>query len=89
MTGTPWGVVAGLVAPALAAVLWGGQYVAGVIVGYSLWWAVFGSLPGWLAYKAYQLVEWVVYVLRTRRLRGMDTPQAARKPAPPVPYDAR
>jgi Protein of unknown function (DUF1353) len=89
VTGTPWGVVAGLVAPALAAGLWGRQYVAGVIAGYSLWWALFGSLPGWLAYKAYQLVEWVVYVLRTRRLRGMDTPQAAREPAPPVPYDAR
>jgi len=88
-TGTPWAVVAGLLAPAVAAVLWGRQYVAGVIAGYSLWWAVFGSLPGWLAYKAYQLVEWVVFVLRTRRPRGTDTPRAVREPAPPVPYDAR
>jgi hypothetical protein len=87
-TGAWWAVALGLVAPAVAAVLWGSQYLAGVIAGYSLWAALFGSVPGWLTYKAYQLVEWVVYVARERRLSGMETPRA-REPAPPVPFDAR
>lgn len=87
-TGAWWAVAVGLVAPAVAAVLWGSQYLAGVIAGYSLWAALFGSVPGWLTYKAYQLVEWVVYVARERRLSGMETPHA-REPAPPVPFDAR
>ena len=80
-------MAAGLVAPALAAVLWGRQYLAGVVAGYSLWWALFGSVPGWLAYKAYELVEWVVYVARRRRLGGMDTPGPRSRT--PVPYEAR
>jgi hypothetical protein len=87
-TGPWWAVAVGLVAPAVAAVLWGSQFLAGVIAGYSLWVALFGSVPGWLAYKAYQLVEWVVYAARERRLSGMETPRA-REPAPPVPFDAR
>jgi hypothetical protein len=62
--------------------------VAGVVAGYSLWWALFGSVPGWLAYKVYELVEWVVYVARRRRLGGMDTTRKAGA-APPVPYEAR
>ena len=88
VAGVPGAVAAGLVAPAIAAVLWGRQYLAGVVAGYSLWWALFGSVPGWVAYKVYELVEWVVYVARRRRLGGMDTP---REPgaAPPVPYEAR
>jgi len=82
-----WIVVA-LIAPAIAALLWGAEYAAGVTAGYSLWWIVFGSLPAWLAYKAYVLVEWVVW--RVRRLIGRapeDLPP--RQPAAPVPYDAR
>ena len=78
IAGVPGAVAAGLVAPR-SPVLWGRQYVAGVVAGYSLWWALFGSVPGWLAYKAYEARRWVVYVARRRRLGGMDTPG---KPVP-------
>jgi Protein of unknown function (DUF1353) len=78
-------VAASLVAPAVAALLWGREYVAGVVAGYSLWWIVFGSAPAWLAYKLYQAVEWLVW--RLRCLFG--SPPEPRQPAAPVPYPER
>jgi Protein of unknown function (DUF1353) len=81
-------VVLALAAPAIAALLWGPEYAAGVTAGYSLWWIVFGSLPAWLAYKAYVFVEWAVW--RVRRLLGRSPEgMPPRQPAAPVPYDAR
>ena len=81
-------VAVALVAPAVAALLWGREVVAGLVAGYSLWWIVFGSLPAWLAYRAYQVVEWVVWRLRcaSRRRRGVPI---GVQPAPPVRYPSR
>jgi hypothetical protein len=87
-TGDPVAVALGLVAPAVAALLWGRQYVAGLVAGYSLWWVAFGSVPAYLAYKAYQVVEWVVYRLRMGSHRRRGVPVGIQ-PAPPVPYDCR
>jgi hypothetical protein len=81
-------VAFGLVAPAVAALLWGRQYAAGLVAGYSLWWVAFGSVPAWLAYKAYQAVEWVVYRLRLGAHRRRGVPVGVQ-PAPPVRYDER
>jgi hypothetical protein len=86
LTGGGPALVAGaLVAPAVAALLWGREYGAGLVAGYSLWWIVFGSAPAWLAYKAYQVVEWVVWRVRCR----VGHPPQARQPAAPVPYPER
>jgi hypothetical protein len=81
-------VAAALVAPGVAALLWGGQYGAGLVAGYSLWWIVFGSLPAWLAYKLYQVVEWVVWRFRRWSRTRRDVPLGVQ-PAAPVPYDCR
>jgi hypothetical protein len=81
-------VALGLVAPAVAALLWGRQYLAGLVAGYSLWWVAFGSVPAWLAYKAYQVVEWVVYRLRMASHRRRGEPVGVQ-PAPPVRYSDR
>lgn len=78
-------VVAALAAPVPAAVLWGNQYVAGLIAGYAVWWALLGSAPAWTAYKLYQGVEGLVWLVRRLRRRGVP---AEAVPAP-VPYDAR
>jgi Protein of unknown function (DUF1353) len=83
VTGAGWAVVLGLLGPTPAALLWGGQFPAGVIAGYSLWWTVFGSLPGWLAYQGYRLVEWVVGLVRP------GSPAPSPQPVEPVPYDQR
>jgi Protein of unknown function (DUF1353) len=87
-TGDPVAVALGLIGPAVAALLWGRQYVAGLVAGYSLWWVAFGSVPAYLAYKAYQVVEWVVYRLRMGSHRRRGVPVGVQ-PAPPVPYDCR
>lgn len=79
-------VLAALVAPLPASVLWGRQIVAGLVAGYAVWWALIGSAPAWLAYKLYQAVEGVVWLVRrlTRRRDG-----AVTDAPPPVPYDER
>ncbi|MPY91904.1 MAG: hypothetical protein GEV08_02235, partial [Acidimicrobiia bacterium] len=68
MSARAWalGVVA-LLAPVPAALLWGHQYMAGLIAGYALWLVVAGSLPAFVAYKVYEAIEWVVW--RFRRMR--------------------
>jgi hypothetical protein len=83
LDGLWWAVVLGLLGPLAAALLWGRQYWAGVIAGYSLWWVLFGSVPGWLAFKAYELVEWVVAQIRPGR------PAASPQPEEPVTFDTR
>ncbi len=77
---------AAALAPALGAVLWGGQYLAGLVAGYSVWWALAGAAPAWLAFKAYQGVEGVVWLARRLRQRRA---RAAAQPPPPVAYDQR
>ena len=81
-------VAAALAAPVPAALLWGNQYVAGLISGYAVWWALLGSAPAWTAYKLYQGVEGLVWLARRLRRRRRGGPAAAEVP-PPVPYDAR
>lgn len=80
-------VGAALAAPVPAALLWGNQYVAGLIAGYAVWWALLGSAPAWTAYKLYQGVEGLVWLARRLRRARPGAP-AAEVPAP-VPYHAR
>jgi hypothetical protein len=81
-------VVAALVAPVVAAALWGRQFVAGLIAGYAVWWALIGALPAWTAYKLYQGVEGLVWLVRRQRHARAGVPPAEMPPAP-VPFDER
>jgi Protein of unknown function (DUF1353) len=80
VAGAWWAVLLGLLAPLPAALLWGRQFPAGVIAGYSLWWALFGSVPGWLAYQGYRLVEWLFGLVRP------GSPAPSPQPVEAVPY---
>jgi hypothetical protein len=80
--------IGALVAPAVAAALWGGQYPAGVVAGYAAWWAVAGSAPAWVAYKIYQGVEGAVWLVK--KVRKLVRGEAAPDPGPPpTPHDQR
>ncbi|HEX6567954.1 MAG TPA: DUF1353 domain-containing protein [Acidimicrobiales bacterium] len=84
-----WALVAvAFVAPVPAALLWGRQFTAGVIAGYAVWWGLLGSAPAWIAYKAYQGVEGLVWLARWLRHTRAGAPAAEAPPAP-VAYDAR
>ncbi len=88
VAGGNWALVAAaLVAPAVAAALWGGQYPAGVVAGYAAWWAVAGSAPAWVAFKLYQGVEGLVWVVQWLRKRFGGT--EATEPTPPTRHDER
>ena len=88
MQGRPAMVLAALLAPIPASALWGRQFGAGLIAGYAVWWALIGAVPAYVAYKIYQAVEWLVWVVRWRRHAKAGKPPATRPPAP-VPYDER
>jgi Protein of unknown function (DUF1353) len=77
-------VAVALVAPVPFAGLWGRQYVAGMIAGYSFWWVAFGSGPGWLAYQLYRAIEVVARALGRLRPPDKRTPLP-----PPPPFDQR
>jgi hypothetical protein len=83
-------VVAGvaLVAPVPAALLWGRQYRAGLVAGYAVWWSLVGAVPAWVAYKLYEAVEGLVWLVRRWRRRGAAAP-ADDVPPPPVSYRER
>ena len=81
------GAVVALAAPVVASALWGGQWAAGVIAGYAVWWALIGAIPSWVAYKLYQGVEGLVWLAR-RRPGGGGAP-VRDVPPPPVPFDQR
>lgn len=66
-----------LVAPVPAALLWGRQFVAGLVAGYAFWLVALGSVPAWLSYHAYLVIEYVAVWLR--RLR----PANRGEPIPP------
>jgi hypothetical protein len=86
--GEPGVVLAALLAPIPAAVLWGQQFGAGLIAGYAVWWALIGAVPAYVAYKIYQAVEGLVWLVRWRRHARAGKPPGTQPPAP-VPYDAR
>lgn len=77
-----------LVAPVPAALLWGRQYRAGLVAGYAVWWALLGAVPAWVAYKLYEAVEGLVWLMRRWRRRRAGAP-AADVPPPPVTYRER
>ena len=83
-----WAVAAvALTAPVAASALWGGQWPAGVIAGYAVWWVLVGAIPSWIAYKLYQGVEGLVWLARWRPRRA-GAPARDVPPAP-VPFDQR
>lgn len=81
-SGRPLLLAIALLAPAPFAVLWGRQWTAGLIAGYAFWPVAFGSVPAWLSYQLYRLVEHLA-----RRL-GQLRPAATPLP-PSVPFSKR
>jgi hypothetical protein len=75
--GKPELVALALLAPAPASLLWGRQWVGGLIAGYAFWPVLVGSLPAWTAYKFYEGVESLYRIGRDRL--------TARRTAPPPP----
>ena len=62
------------------AFLWGRQWPAGLVAGYSFLPAPFGSLPGFLVYKFYQVVEWLAKLIGERLPATRDETFPAPKP---------
>lgn len=81
-------MLAALLAPIPAAALWGRQFGAGLIAGYAVWWALIGAVPAYVAYKLYQAVEGLVWLVRRGRHAQAGKPPVTRPPTP-VPYDER
>ncbi len=84
VTLTPWLIVAALVAPAVAALLWGGQRAAGLIAGYALPVIAAPALVSLVGYWIYWAIEKGVKVIRQRKPenRGEQLPE-------PVGYQGR
>jgi hypothetical protein len=84
MTLTPWLIVAALVGPAVAALLWGGQRSAGLIAGYALPVIAVPALTSLVGYWIYWAIEKGVKVVRQRK------PENRGEPLPePVGYQGR
>ncbi len=79
-TGSLMLVLVALVAPIPFALLWGRQWTAGLIAGYSFWIVVLGFAPSWLAYQVYRVAEVVVQLLFRRRAPAAESGEA---PTPP------
>src|SRR4051794_2376451 len=60
VTGSVGAIVVALVGPAIAAALWGHQYWAGVIAGYTLPPVVLPALASVAGYSVYWIAEWIV-----------------------------
>ncbi len=73
-------ILIAVVAPIPFAFLWGGQWPAGLIAGYSFWVVVLGFAPSWVAYQLYRLAELIVQVVAHRR-----PPEAKGGEAPSPP----
>lgn len=86
ITGTWWLAVAAVLAPAVASVLWGGQYPAGIVAGYAFWLVVVGSVPAYVAYHVYWVIEFGVQQLRKVRQAGRP---ATEEPPPPPAFSKR
>jgi hypothetical protein len=87
-----WLAAVAAVAPVGASALWGSQFLAGLIAGYAVWWALIGAVPAWIAYKLYQGLEGAVWLVRRRHHRrrpaGAGAPSVGDPPAP-VSFDER
>ena len=77
-----WFAVAALLAPVPFAFLWGRQWPAGLVAGYSFWPVLFGSLPGVLAYQFYWVVERLAKFIGERLPATRDEAFPAPKPFP-------
>ena len=69
-------VLVAVVAPIPFALLWGRQWTAGLIAGYSFWIVVLGFTPSWVAYQLYRLAELIVQLVTRRR---PATPKAGER----------
>ena len=67
VTASPMLVLVAILAPIPFALLWGRQWTAGLIAGYSFWIVVLGFTPSWVAYQLYRLAELIVQLLTRRR----------------------
>lgn len=85
VTGTTLLLVTALVAPIPFAVLWGRREMfAGVVGGYTLWFAILPTLFNVLIYGVYMLAEVVA-----RRLRKITRPRDVPEPSGPPWYSNR
>ncbi|MBI2709136.1 MAG: DUF1353 domain-containing protein [Actinobacteria bacterium] len=82
--GRPGPVVVALVGPALGAVFWGRQYVAGLIGGYAVPFVVVPAATSWLGYRTYWIAEQAV-----RLIHGALPHVEPGELPPPVRYDER
>jgi hypothetical protein len=84
VTLTLWMILAALAAPAVAALLWGGQRSAGLIAGYALPVIAVPALVSLVGYWIYWVIEKGVKVIRQRKPenRGEQLPE-------PVAYQGR
>ena len=71
-TVTPWMIAVALVAPAVAALLWGNQYRAGLIAGYALPIVALPALASLAGYWIYWLIEKAVKIIRARLPHNKD-----------------
>lgn len=83
-TTTPWMVAVALVGPAVAALLWGRQWPAGLIGGYALPVVAVPALGALLGYLPYWALEKTVQVVRQRLPQN-----AEKKLAEPIGYLGR
>jgi Protein of unknown function (DUF1353) len=84
VTLNPWLIVAAVVAPAVAALLWGGQRSAGLIAGYALPVIAAPALGSLVGYWIYWVIEKAVKVIRQRK------PENRGEPLPePTSYQGR
>ena len=74
-------VLVAILAPIPFAFLWGRQWTAGLIAGYSFWIVVLGFTPSWVAYQLYRLAELIVQLVTRRR---PATPKAGAAEPPPA-----
>jgi Protein of unknown function (DUF1353) len=78
LLGNGWWALAALVAPVPFAFLWGRQWPAGLVAGYSFWPVLVGSLPGLLVYQVYKAIEWLAKLVGER----LPVTRDAMLPAP-------
>lgn len=81
VTGRPWWVLAALVAPTPASLLWGHKRRAGLVAGYALLPVVFPAASSALGYATYWVAEEVV-----RRARAVPQREHIEEHPTPVAY---